>query len=675
MKIRMKITIVFTTLILLSLLAIGVFTDFRSSNIMVEQAQKSSLELVNAQRDNISDAIDKEVDFSNYITKTTAVSDLIANPKDLAKQEIVNKTLVQFSLEKTNMEHFFLTDSKGIIIADSIPKNIGLDLSKRKYTIDTLSTGKKQISEVLTSKATGKLVVVFTNPIIDPKTNQCIGLIGNPILAESMAKYLKSVRLNGTKSSYAYLVDANGNLIYHPTANKIGKPVENQKAKELVKRIQNGEKLEPGIITYDYNGVKKIAAYSEIPQTNWLLLITGDSSEIQAPAKELNKFIILIGILILLIATAAGIITAHQISSPIMKVTHLINKTASLDLVYDKSFDPLLKRKDEVGIITKAMADMRKALRDMVEQLQTSSHNILENATKVEDIVEKVHQNSSINSATTEELSAGMEETAASTEEITASMTGIENNIEVVANKTKMGTNLSLEIANRAASFKESAIASKKEAENIYSDVKAKMESATEQSREVSQINELADAIMQITGQTNLLALNAAIEAARAGEAGKGFAVVADEIRKLAEQSSKTAGDIQKIVNTVHTAVDNMKNGSEKVLEFIDNDVKDDYEELILICNQYDKDAGMVNEIMTEINGSTEELTTTMSIISTAVNEVAETVNEGAKGVNDIAEKTADTVNLTEDVEKTAKESINYAQTLEEIISRFKLQD
>ena len=266
-----------------------------------------------------------------------------------------------------------------------------------------------------------------------------------------------------------------------------------------------------------------------------------------------------------------------------------------------------------------------------------------------------------------------MEETAASSEEVTASMEEIEHSVLGVADKTKEGTELSVEIAKRAGSFKKNAVESKKKAEDVYSDVKGKMEEATKQSKGVEQINALADSILQITGQTNLLALNAAIEAARAGEAGRGFSVVADEIRKLAEQSSNTASDIQRIVTTVFSAVDNMKIGSEKVLEYIDKDVNKDYEDFIMVCDQYDKDAGVVNEIMTVINVSTQELTATMSNISTAIGEVAATVNESTKGINDIAEKTTDTVNLTEDVEKMAKESISNAEILKEIVARFKL--
>ena len=79
-------------------------------------------------------------------------------------------------------------------------------------------------------------------------------------------------------------------------------------------------------------------------------------------------------------------------------------------------------------------------------------------------------------------------------------------------------------------------------------------------------INEASDIIASIAQQTNLLALNAAIEAARAGESGKGFSVVAEEIRKLAEESEKSAETISKIIQelnkTSHMAVEKMNGAS-----------------------------------------------------------------------------------------------------------------
>lgn len=373
------------------------------------------------------------------------------------------------------------------------------------------------------------------------------------------------------------------------------------------------------------------------------------------------------------LSIVTSFILGKQISTPIIKVTDLINKTAQFDLIYNKSFDTLAKSKDETGIMARAMISMRNTLREMVELLQQSSKSITENAILVESLTGKVHLNSSDNSATTQQLSAGMEETAASAEEITASIVDVESNAESIAERTKQGTLLSEEITQRAIKLKEDAINSSRNAQSIYNDVKLKMEDAIEQSKAVEQINLLTDTILSITEQTNLLALNAAIEAARAGEAGKGFAVVADEIRKLAEQSSKTTADIQQIVKEVYASVGNMTASSSKVLEFLDKDVSADYNKFMEVSDQYNKDAETVNSMMSTINAVTEELTNTITNVATAINEVSVTVNESAKGVSDISEKTVDTVNITEEVDKMTKQSVEYANALNSIVAKFKI--
>ena len=88
--------------------------------------------------------------------------------------------------------------------------------------------------------------------------------------------------------------------------------------------------------------------------------------------------------------------------------------------------------------------------------------------------------------------------------------------------------------------------------------LKAKVEAIAEQilqlSERTSQIGRMTDLVSELANQTNLLALNAAVEAARAGEHGKGFAVVGAEIRKLADQSKKSAERIATLVSDIHNA-------------------------------------------------------------------------------------------------------------------------
>lgn len=124
----------------------------------------------------------------------------------------------------------------------------------------------------------------------------------------------------------------------------------------------------------------------------------------------------------------------------------------------------------------------------------------------------------------------------------------------------------------------------------------------------ISRINDLADAILDISEQTNLLSLNAAIESARVGEAGNGFAIVANEIKKLAENSVHTVDEIQSITKDVISSVSELSDSSGQIIQVMDDTVIKDYGKLINTGEQYSKDAEFVNELMTNFSATSQEL-------------------------------------------------------------------
>ncbi len=677
MKIKAKLSVFIIAIMFITITTMSVIVMLKSTDTISALTESAMMELNKTNLNLIRSLKDNESMNISIIASQNEVEQLLKKRMSgdaegfEELQAKLNLSFDKLVKEAGNVEHIFIVDTNGIVVANSDRNLLNTDLKDREYTKKVLATGKPGISETLKSKFTGAYVIAFVHPVKDG--DKLIGFAASAVKADSLVNYLKESKVLGTKSSYAYIVDEKGTMLYHPTNEKIGNPVENEKIKAVVSRLQNGEKVEPGYTEYDFQGKRKMASYSVVPETNWTMVLVGDVNEVMQPVRAMSNYISITGFIAVVIALGVSFLIARMIANPIIKLTELINKTADLDLKYDENYVYLTKNKDETGTIAKATFQTRQVLREMADKLIAVSNTVLNNAEMLEKLSVDVQENAYNNSATTQQLSAGMEETAASSEQITATVAEIDSNVGTIADKAKEGATISNQISDRAVTLKKEAMDSAGNAKTIYNSVRGKMENAIEQTNTISQISLLAETILSITSQTNLLALNAAIEAARAGEAGRGFAVVADEIRKLAEASSNTASGIQDIVKNVYSSVGHMKENSEAILSFVDKNVLADYEKLVKVSEQYSDDAFVVNELMSKFEAAADQLSTSVSSISTAMTEVAATINEGAKGVQDIAEKTSDIVDKTQMEVKMADENTQGARELQELVKKFKI--
>ena len=487
------------------------------------------------------------------------------------------------------------------------------------------------------------------------------------------AAVMQDMRMEGVSSAYGYLVDSDGTMLYHPTADKIGKSVENEVVKGVVSQLQSGNVPKNAVVTYDFKGTTKYAAYA-LTSDHKIVVMSADKDEIMEPVSNMVNLMAATMVISLIVCCFVALILTKMITKPIDELTLIITKTANFDFTRNANGKKLYSRKDETGFMANEIHIMRKNLREMVASIQDAGQKINENVSELNEVTDTVNQMCSDNSATSQQLAAGMQETAATTVTINENVSQIKGEAETINAMAEEGAKNSETVMDRALQLRTKTVTASNKTMDIYNSVKEKAEKAIEGSKAVEKINELTGTIMEISSQTGLLALNASIEAARAGEAGKGFAVVATEIGSLADQTSQAIANISAIVKEVNEAVGNMSECLEETTEFLEKSVSADYKEFEQVSEQYKDDANVFKNSMEGIKTSMAQLAGAIEQIASALSGINDTVGESSVGVTDIAEKTSGMVEKTSSATDKVKECYQCVDELRDIVTKFTLE-
>lgn len=244
---------------------------------------------------------------------------------------------------------------------------------------------------------------------------------------------------------------------------------------------------------------------------------------------------------------------------------------------------------------------------------------------------------------------------------------------DLLLNKVTAGLTSSMEMETRASQMKLKVANSLEKANTTYIEKQDKILKAIEAGKIVEEIRIMSDTIKDISTQTNLLALNAAIEASRAGEQGRGFAVVANEVKKLAEQSAVTITNVENIVDQVKAVFDNLSMSSQDILEYIDINVKADYELLLQTGDQYQKDAKLINTISTEVTSSAKLMNTSVEEINEVINTVVEISEKTSNSTSEINTSLLEIDSIMNEANDSMENQINLINKLEKSVEKFSL--
>ena len=493
------------------------------------------------------------------------------------------------------------------------------------------------------------------------------------LTTEQYTAILGKMEITGLEDFYYYVVDKSGIIRFHTDESYIDKPNMISEITNVVASINKGVVPDNLCMEFEEDGETMYASYY-VTANKSIMIICASGSELTRPLVEMAVMALGVALAVLIAVVLVSMVVIRRFIKPLNQVTGVINDTAKLKIKLPENMDKLCERKDETGVISRAVREMSNNLHEVVTGIDRTNRSVSANMEKLETSSNQVHMFCTDNSATTQQLAASTEQVSNMTRDMNGHMEDMRAQAEVIEKETELSARFSEEVAGRAEEMQNTTQSAIEKTRRMYEQIREKTETALEGLNAVAKINELTDAIVDISDQTSLLSLNASIEAARAGDAGKGFAVVAQEISKLAQRSLETVKDINGIIGDVNRAVTNISESMEDTTGFLEETVLVDFDNFNQTGARYRDDADTFKTRMDNISEQIVALNESIRKVSETVENVSRTVNETSAGVSDIAEKTAEVVSATSDNYALTGNTVESMSELREIVNRFEYE-
>ena len=524
-----------------------------------------------------------------------------------------------------------------------------------------LESSKKQITD--STKHTMIDVINTTSKIVE---NEISNADAEDLDYDEYAKSLSEVKLEGMDSSYVYVVKNDGTMLYHPTKEKVGQPVENAVIKGVVQQLQDGTKPDTAVVEYVFNGTTKYSAYTILNNEN-ILVLTADESEALSGITTVTGAAVGISTVIVLLAVIICFLRVRRLMRPLVKVSTIIEEIANGDINAD--FGMVKESNDEIGLIIEKMKELTQSLGNIVGRIRNSSDTMSANSYELNDT-------SSQTLAANNEISKAVEDVAEGSTGMASSISKINENLEEMSRETK-DINASVdEIKNQTAAVQDSSkimndkVKSMQDSSHKMDDgISAISKRIETVNTTVDKVSNIVSVIEEISSETNLLSLNASIEAARAGDAGKGFAVVAQEIRVLSDNTNTELENIKQIISSLVEECRYCVQASGTIVE--DNakqkeEIKAVLDEFGALDEQIQKTAEKADEIeelvtaMIELNDDITKSSNSLTDVSAANAAATEEMNANIEELNAMMNGVAEMAGHMNDESDGLKEALSF---------------
>ncbi|WP_164931409.1 methyl-accepting chemotaxis protein [Longirhabdus pacifica] len=662
---KLFVTIILSIMLIVPTL--GYFSYFQSKSIIKEQVSKVSEQTAIQTAEKIDAVLSKYDNLIKQINKDVAIEE---QTLALQNQELSDTEKSDIEVELGKTLGFYARNLDNVVNISLIPT----DFSSKIISIKKGTAIDEANTEIINSIINEQGGVKWTQTSFD-------GLLGNAPNTFGLGKLSTDKRyviymdididvleetlldLDVTESGRKLIVSPESTIIYEENFDLITTDLSTDwTISNADNRLVNGSEFR------SMGESENLLSSGIIPSTGWVLVAAQPADVMLQDTRKIFNVTSYIVILAVIISIAVAILLYYVIARPL----HHMEKQMNIAKQGDLTVRLPIKRKDEIGKVSRSFNGMLEQLTELVQQTNHSSTQVLKNAAS---------------------LSKGSKETAKLAKEVSLAMENIAQGAESIASEAESGNEKSMEttdLLQKVVGDNLELGTSAKEVEEASNSGMDQMKLLTERTEQteiklksmndrVHALNESTTSIRQIlemldgvAKQTNILALNASIEAARSGAAGKGFMVIADEIRGLADESKKSIQVVNDITEHIQSEVDETVSVIQEINPY--------YEQQKMTVNETNELFSTVQMKMNhfimqldQITGRITELETTQKVVAATINNVSAFSEESSATTQQVASLSNTQQNVSDDLVHLAEELDLLADSLKKSLAHFKL--